>query len=509
MVKRPLGTIGFGWFLSLEAAYFLPLSPLAKGVLAAGSAAAGLLLLLLARRRALPSALLCLAAAAAVAANAWVCAARVEPVRRLAGQLGETVLEVTEAPRQSRRGDPLCGPGGLHHRRGGAGSPLFGGGARLGDGGSAGGGPGRLYRPVRGSPTDPAGGWDSLTPRGIYLSAELLSEEHLLFLGHRDSPAAALERWRQRLAASVRRQLPSQAGELVAAMSWGERAALSEGVRGDFQTAGVAHLLALSGLHLGLCAAMGAGLVRLLGGSKRGAVLAGAVLALLYGALVGFSPSICRAVVLCCYGAGAFLCRRTVDGPTAMGVCGLVLTLGDPLAVADLRLLLSFGSTCALVLALPRVRRAVGERGPLVTSLCQTGVVLGCTGPLLAVSFGELSLLAFAGNLLCLPLAGPTVLGGALCGLLGLLPGPWGRALGYPFAVLAGLCARAMAAAAHLLARWDWLVLPLRGPGVWYGLGAACLWGAICLQLPERVHRLRWLAAGAALCVLGGWLLAG
>ena len=52
-----------------------------------------------------------------------------------------------------------------------------------------------------------AGGWDSLTPRGIYLSAELLSEEHLLFLGHRDSPAAALERWRQRLAASVRRQL--------------------------------------------------------------------------------------------------------------------------------------------------------------------------------------------------------------------------------------------------------------------------------------------------------------
>ncbi|WP_152333715.1 hypothetical protein, partial [Clostridium sp. ATCC 29733] len=61
-MKRPLGTIGFGWFLSLEAAYFLPLSPLAKGVLAAGSAAVGLLLLLLARRRALPSALLCLAA---------------------------------------------------------------------------------------------------------------------------------------------------------------------------------------------------------------------------------------------------------------------------------------------------------------------------------------------------------------------------------------------------------------------------------------------------------------
>ena len=157
------------------------------------------------------------------------------------------------------------------------------------------------------------------------------------------------------------------------------------------------------------------------------------------------------------------------------------------------------------MLALPRVRRAVGERGPLATSLCQTGVVLGCTGPLLALSFGELSLLAFAGNLLCLPLAGPTVLGGALCGLLGLLPGPWGQALGYPFAILAGLCARAMAAAAHLLARWDWLVLPLRGPGVWYRPPPA----RTSLQLPERVHRLRWLAAGAALCALGGWLLAG
>ncbi|MBO1678478.1 ComEC/Rec2 family competence protein [Bittarella massiliensis] len=508
MVKRPLGTIGFSWFLSLEVAYFLPLSPVGKGVLAAGLTVAGLLLALSARRRALPAVLICLAAAAAVAANAWVCAARVEPVGQLAGQLGETVLEVTQSPRQTGGVTRFVARVESTTAEGAPDFPFL---AEVGVWGTADLQVGdravctaRFTRPDR-----PAGGWDNLTPRGIYLSAELLSEEHLLFLEHRESPAAALERWRKRLASSVQRQLPSQAGELVAAMSWGERAALSEGVREDFQTAGVAHLLALSGLHLGLCAAMGAGLVRMLGGSKRGAVLAGAALALVYGALVGFSPSICRAVVLCCYGAGAFLCRRTVDGPTAMGVCGLVLTLGNPLAVADLRLLLSFGSTCALVLALPRVRRAVGERGPLATSICQTGVVLCCTGPLLALSFGELSLLAFAGNLLCLPLAGPTVLGGALCGLLGLLPGPWGQALGYPFAVLAGLCARAMAAAAHLLARWDWLVIPLEGPGVWYGLGAACLWGAACLQLPERFHRLRWLAAGAALCALGGWLLAG
>ena len=103
-MKRPLGTIGFSWFLSLEVAYFLPLSPVGKGVLAAGLTVAGLLLALSARRRALPAVLICLAAAAAVAANAWVCAARVEPVGQLAGQLGETVLEVTQSPRQTGGG---------------------------------------------------------------------------------------------------------------------------------------------------------------------------------------------------------------------------------------------------------------------------------------------------------------------------------------------------------------------------------------------------------------------
>ena len=60
--------------------------------------------------------------------------------------------------------------------------------------------------------------------------------------------------WRRNLAQHIRRQLPGTAGAVAAALTTGDRGAIPEAVLQDMRDAGLAHLLAISGLRVGLIA---------------------------------------------------------------------------------------------------------------------------------------------------------------------------------------------------------------------------------------------------------------
>ena len=58
--------------------------------------------------------------------------------------------------------------------------------------------------------------------------------------------------WRRNLAQHIQAQLPGTAGAVAAALMTGDRGAIPEAVLQDMRDAGLAHLLAISGLHVGL-----------------------------------------------------------------------------------------------------------------------------------------------------------------------------------------------------------------------------------------------------------------
>jgi len=60
--------------------------------------------------------------------------------------------------------------------------------------------------------------------------------------------------WRRNLAQHIRRQLPGTAGAVAAALMTGDRGAIPGAVLQDMRDAGLAHLSAISGLHVGLIA---------------------------------------------------------------------------------------------------------------------------------------------------------------------------------------------------------------------------------------------------------------
>ena len=241
--------------------------------------------------------------------------------------------------------------------------------------------------------------------------------------GDRGWPAASAITLRGRLVSVIDRNLPSPAAELLTGILFGQRSKLPEEVQENFRSSGVGHLLAVSGLHVGLVSALILGLWRLLG--LRGKLpLALAILLIFgYAYLTGMRPSALRAAVMLAFSLGALLLERERDLPTAVALAALVTLLFNPLYLFSIGFQLSYIATLSIIYLQPPLAAAASKLKiprrlrPLlsVTLAAQIGVL-----PLCAYYFHHIPIGALFFNLLLLPLMAPLVglgLGGALVGL--------------------------------------------------------------------------------------------
>lgn len=302
---------------------------------------------------------------------------------------------------------------------------------------------------------------------------------------------------RARVVHAVHRALPdSPWAGLVAGLAVGARGGVTDAQWQTLRKTGTSHLLAISGLHLGLVAALAflvvAGMARrvpaLVARVPARLVGAGAaaLAALLYAALAGFSLPTQRALVMIALPLLALAMRRRVGVATALGIAAFTVTLLSPRAVVTAGFWLSFGAVAALAWGLNAGRRGRSlVRAQLVVSVALV--------PLVALFFGQVSLVGPAANLVAIPVVGwlavPPALAGAIASLLH--PG-WG----------APLFSLSAAVLAHLWPVLQWLAhrglasLPV-APAGWLALGAAVA-GAACLFAPRG---LGLGAAGMALLV--------
>ena len=176
-------------------------------------------------------------------------------------------------------------------------------------------------------------------------------------LGGESAPGTTPSEWElsDRAAVTGRR-----AWSLARAMWTGERDLVDRDVQAGFANWGLSHLLAASGLHVGVVLGMGAlaaswlpgSLARLLGVSW----MVGGSLFLL--ASVGPRPSILRALLMS-YGVGlAVSTRRPTHGLGQLGLALVVLTVLRPGTAGDLGAVLSFAATAGVVLWTPRLVKA-------------------------------------------------------------------------------------------------------------------------------------------------------
>lgn len=182
----------------------------------------------------------------------------------------------------------------------------------------------------------------SRNSKGVYLQAEYRGGYRALDAS--GAPRFALFRLRQRWSTILRRWLPKQLDGVEAAMLLADKSRLDDSVQQDFRTAGVSHLLAVSGLHLAL-------LCGLLGFGRRWKfyrplILLRGAAALFYILLTGTPVSVLRAgLVLFVALVGDFF-LLPVDLLTSTGFAAILMGLQNAYAPCDIGFQLSF---CAVL----------------------------------------------------------------------------------------------------------------------------------------------------------------
>lgn len=205
---------------------------------------------------------------------------------------------------------------------------------------------------------------------------------------------------------------------VLRALAVGDRSGLDARLWRTFQAWGIAHLLVISGLHIGLAAAFGYGVARLLlllapTVGAQAPVLAGLLFATLYSALAGFTVPVQRSLLmLAAFSLAALLGRRSGAWNNLLLAAVLVLLL-NPLAGISMGFWLSFAAVAVLLwLGTWHTRR--GFRAPVYAH-----VAMGfCMLPLGAFFFQGASLVAPLANLVLVPLVGLWVVPCALLAVL-------------------------------------------------------------------------------------------
>ena len=211
---------------------------------------------------------------------------------------------------------------------------------------------------------------------------------------------------------AIRRSLGARpATGIVAGLSVGLQDAISRGQWLQLSRTGTSHLMAISGLHIAMVAAMaawaGAAAQRwrqrrgATGSRRDAAALAGAVVAGLYSALAGWSVPTQRTMIMILLAAAALRMRRRVGLADGLAACAGAVVLIDPLALLAPGFWLSFGAVAAILYGTSGyLLRPAALRGYLHV---QFAVTLGLV-PVLIGSFGKVSLVSAVVNLWAIPL---------------------------------------------------------------------------------------------------------
>lgn len=244
---------------------------------------------------------------------------------------------------------------------------------------------------------------------------------------------------RMQVSEQVRAYLPGDVGGFAAAVTAGDRSGISQEALRDLRASNLAHLLAISGLHMGLLTGFVFALVRF------GAVLIpwvalyvpvrsiAAFVALIAGGaylmLSGGNVATERAFVMAAVALCAVMLNRRVMSLRTVAVAAIVVLLLRPEALLGPGFQMSFAATTALVAVFAALRDAPWRLPrllqPVSAVVISSGVAGLATAPFAAAHFNAVAHYGLIANLLSVPVMGTLVVP---CAVLATLLAPFGLA---------------------------------------------------------------------------------
>ncbi|MGQ0571100.1 MAG: DNA internalization-related competence protein ComEC/Rec2, partial [Armatimonadota bacterium] len=321
------------------------------------------------------------------------------------------------------------------------------------------------------------------------------------------SVRGAIASLRLRVVESALRALPRPQGGLFLSLLLGIDTHLPAEVYRQFSLAGLVHLMVVSGAQVAIVAGACAWAARLARLSLMASAAVTGLGVVMFAAMVGWAPSISRAVVMAVIGLGAIALGRQRDRSATLATAGLALLVAHPSVLFDIGFQLSFAATWGLLFVSPVLQRQFAVMGSRASAAF--AVTLGAqvaVAPLIASHFQTIAVAGLVANVLVLPLIAALVPAGfALVPIVVLAP-----ALGEP---LLGLLQPGLAAVLWLGGRFgdlSWSTVPTPPvtalfTAALYGILAAWIGLASGRWVFSRVQRI--VATAVTVAVFAIWIV--
>jgi competence protein ComEC len=227
-------------------------------------------------------------------------------------------------------------------------------------------------------------------------------------LARRLAPPAGLDAWRDRMSARIAKAVRTPSSRFVRALALGDTRALDDDDWEILRAAGLTHLIAISGFHVGLVAGLFAlaasGLWRLYPALGRcvprppAAAVTAVVGAIGYTAIAGFALPTVRTALMIAIVATARVARRPQSAGASLALAVIAILLVDPLSLLTAGFWLSVLGVAWLLWCLPDAGQSVVRDFASAQWVATIGLL-----PLTVVLFGQASLAGPLANVLAVP----------------------------------------------------------------------------------------------------------
>ncbi len=253
--------------------------------------------------------------------------------------------------------------------------------------------------------------------------------------------------FRRRLAASIAAVVPEPQAALGQATLLGLRRNIPQDLNEAFRRTGTAHLLAISGLHVGVLLGISlAASAALLGRKHHLHLIAPLLVIWLYGLLSGMSPSATRACIMGSVYLASLAFGRQRGSLAPLGVAAALMVAVSPSILYSISFQLSFAAIAGIAAfsdtfgdgLRPPIERLIGRRSLLRAPLAGITDMLGLslaatitTVPLIAFHFERVSTLGIPVSVLTLPVLPFLIVGNAGAALVGLASAAFAMPFGW------------------------------------------------------------------------------
>ncbi|HEX6852350.1 MAG TPA: ComEC/Rec2 family competence protein [Candidatus Polarisedimenticolaceae bacterium] len=249
--------------------------------------------------------------------------------------------------------------------------------------------------------------------RGIDASATVKHPR----LVERLATGSGVRRTLDRALVGLRHRLDRAVGErrrdLLGAMLLGDRAALDPDDARTLRAAGLYHLIAISGLNVGIAVFAALAAARRLGAGPRLLALAAVAVLPAFAVLVGGDAPVVRACLAAAIAVVGRAIGRDGDPLNTLALAAMVLVAWDPAGARHPGFQLTFAATAGILAFSAPIARKLPWTPWLATSVAVSAAAYVTTAPVLAVRFGTLAPVALLANLAAAPICAAVLLFGS------------------------------------------------------------------------------------------------